>query len=291
MGHDTVADLQHHVERAIRGVRPRQPGQHARDLDATLQPSADFQEAPAGEAIHVLVQQAGEARELAQQDSHRPRGIIARRNDSGEAMHGLGQVLQRQPAVGREAVAYLAGAVDRAVQRADQGRRYRHPDIDTEGFEMIPYVDEQRHLGIGRLGQPRVIGAQHPHCVLGPFDVAAEPCQVLGGAAGQAARHGTVEGVLFAGQQRLAFHRPVADHPHIGRLAAALHGKSRRVERETDAGEAARHHRPAIGRARQVDAQARRARFEPAVDKNRRRGKRHRLLADESRAVLLDARR
>ena len=45
----------------------RQPGEGAGDLDAALQPAADFEEAPAGKAVHVLVQKAREAGELAQQ--------------------------------------------------------------------------------------------------------------------------------------------------------------------------------------------------------------------------------
>ncbi len=55
VGHDAVADLQHHVERTVRRILARQPGERAGDLDAALQPAADLEEAPAGEAVHVLV--------------------------------------------------------------------------------------------------------------------------------------------------------------------------------------------------------------------------------------------
>src|SRR5688572_2979466 len=54
MRHDAIADLEQHLERPIRRVLARQPGGDAGDLDAALEPAADLQEAPAGEAVHVL---------------------------------------------------------------------------------------------------------------------------------------------------------------------------------------------------------------------------------------------
>ena len=119
MGHDAIADLQHHVERAVRRLGVGQPGQRTGDLDAAFQPPADLEKTPAGETVHVLVQQAGEAGKLAQDDGHCPCRVIARRHRRRELVDGLRQVLERQPAIGREAVADLPGAIDGAVQRAD----------------------------------------------------------------------------------------------------------------------------------------------------------------------------
>ena len=80
--------------------------------------------------------------------------------------------------------------------------------------------------------------------------------------------------------------RPLlAHHPDVGGLAAALHGKRGGVAGQADAGEAARHHRPALAGAHQIDAQRRRPRLQPAIFIDRRGRQRHRFLADECGAV------
>ena len=48
-------------------------------------------------------------------------------------------------------------------------------------------MGEQRRLGVGGLGEAHVVGAQQPHRALGALDVAAEPVEVVGGAARQRA--------------------------------------------------------------------------------------------------------
>ena len=141
MGHDAVADLQHHVERSVRRIFARQPAERARDLDAALEPSSDFEKAPAGEAVHVLVQQAGKSGELAQDDGHGTGRVVARRDILGEFVEGLGKVAQRQPAVGGKAVADLPSAVDGAVERGDQAQRNGGFRVDAERFEIVAMSD------------------------------------------------------------------------------------------------------------------------------------------------------
>ena len=66
MGHDAVADLEQHVERAFGSGLAGAPGDDAGDLDAAFEAAADLEEAPTGEAVHVFVHEAREAGELAQ---------------------------------------------------------------------------------------------------------------------------------------------------------------------------------------------------------------------------------
>ena len=84
MGHDAVADLEQHFERAVGRILAGQPGDDAGDLDAALEAAADLEEAPAGEAVHVLVDEAGEAGELAQQHGHRAGRVVAGLDAGGE---------------------------------------------------------------------------------------------------------------------------------------------------------------------------------------------------------------
>ena len=84
VGHHAVADLEQHFERAVGRILARQPADDAGDLDAALEAAADLEEAPAGEAVHVLVDETGEARELAQQHGHRARRVVAGLDPRGE---------------------------------------------------------------------------------------------------------------------------------------------------------------------------------------------------------------
>ncbi len=204
MGHDAVADLQHHVERAVRRVLARQQAEHAGDVDAAFEPAADLEEAPAGEAVHVLVQQAGEAGELAQDDGHGAGRVVARRD-------------RRRRICGRSSTGRAAPASHRARSGRGSGRRCRRRCRRSRpGRAGSPLRRRCRTVrdsracrraaaGPGRRSRPaaRDRRAGCGPC-LGALDIAAEPDQVLGGAAGQAAREVAREAVALAGQQRLA---------------------------------------------------------------------------------------
>ena len=76
--HHAVADLDREVERAVGRVGVGEPGERAGHRDRALERAADRQEPPAGEAVHVLVHEAGEAGDLAQQHAHGAGGVVAR---------------------------------------------------------------------------------------------------------------------------------------------------------------------------------------------------------------------
>ena len=140
-----------------------------------------------------------------------------------EFVHGLRQVAQRQPAIRREAVADLAGAGNGAIEGRDQSGRDRRLGVDAERLEIVAHVGEQRQFRIGRLGKPGVIGAQDAGGAFRALDVAAEPDQVLGRAARQAARQAARETFALAGQQRLEGDRAPGSPPRRrrpGRRAA-----------------------------------------------------------------------
>ncbi len=108
MRHDAVADLEQHFERAVGCVGRGEPAGDTRHLDGTFDAAPQLEEAPACKAVHVFMHKAGEACELAQQHGHGTSGIVTDLQARGEAMGGLLQVIEREPAIGREAVADLA---------------------------------------------------------------------------------------------------------------------------------------------------------------------------------------
>ncbi len=79
VSHDAVADLQQHFQRPLGRIMVRQGRQNACHLDAALKPAADFEEAPAGKAIHVFMHETGEPGKLAQDDRHGTRRVVAGR--------------------------------------------------------------------------------------------------------------------------------------------------------------------------------------------------------------------
>ncbi len=77
MGHGAVGHLHREVEGALGRLRVGEVGQHGGCGHGPLQRPADGQEPPAHRVIHVLVNEAGEAIDLAEQNPHRPRGVVA----------------------------------------------------------------------------------------------------------------------------------------------------------------------------------------------------------------------
>lgn len=118
----------------------------------------------------------------------------------------------------------------------------------------------------------------------GAFDISAEPEQIVGCPARQAARHVAGEAALGR-QQRVALDRLVADDPDIGSRSARLHGDRRDIGAGADAGKTAGHDLPAICGAGGEDAQRHRPRHELAVHPGGRRRERDDLLADQFGAV------
>ncbi|EEF21770.1 conserved hypothetical protein, partial [Ricinus communis] len=113
-------------------------------MQAALDIAAERQKTPTGEAVHVFVHQTGKARELAQQDRHGMAGVVAGFDLFLESPRGLGEVVQCQPAVGREAVTDVAGGIDGAVDIAQQVFRHRFLCIDIDGREIGADGGEQR---------------------------------------------------------------------------------------------------------------------------------------------------
>jgi len=285
--HDAVADLDRKIERAVRRVRIGEPGQRAGHGDGPFERAADRQEPPAGEAVHVLVHQTGEAADLAQQHAHRAGGVVAGGDALGHAPGGLGKIVQRRPAIDREPVADVAGADDRRVEHADQRRRHRGLGVEADRLEILGEMRAERRGGVGGFGQPHVVGAQQPHRALSALDVAAEPVEVVAGAARQHAGPDPRVGRGGGRQHADRFDPALADHPDVGGGAAALHADGARLRGPADPGEAALHHLPAARRAGEEHAQAHRPRQQPAVDVGRRGREHHRLLADQPGAVGL----
>ena len=143
---------------------------------------------------------------------------------------------------------------------------------------------EDRQVGVGDLGQPRIVGAQDAHRGFAALDIAAEPDQVVGGAARQAARPDcgrasrppAAAAMTRSTGLALTTQTSAAWPPRCMAMAVVSSGRA-------DAGEAAGHDGPAVGGAGGIDAQGDRPRLEPAVDIDRRGRERHRLLADEAR--------
>ena len=170
-------------------------------------------------------------------------------------------------------------------EHGGERRRHRLLGVEAERVEVVGEIVGERRLGVGGLGEPHVVGADEPHGALGALDVAAEPVEVVAGAARQ---HAGAHAGIGAGRGRQhgdGLDAARADHPDVGGGAAVLHADRARLRRLADAGEAALHHLPAPGRAGEEDPQAHRPRQQAAVDEGRGRREHHRLLADEARAV------
>ena len=160
VGHDAVADFEQHVERAIGRLGTGHMAEKPRHVQPALDIAPERQEAPAGEAIHVLVHEAGKTRKLAQEDRHGVAGVVAVLHPLLETAGGLGEIGQRQPAVRGKAVANVAGRVDGAVDVAQQAFRYGFLGVYVDGGQIGGDVGEQRLVGIGGFGEAPMPGAQ-----------------------------------------------------------------------------------------------------------------------------------
>ena len=109
------------------------------------------------------------------------------------------------------------------------------------------HLEQRRHLTriVGRvlIGQTRHEAAQQPDDVFRALDVAAEPEEVLGHAAGKLGGGGLEPDRIRWAQERHRADRTVGEHPRILALAAALHRDDRHVLRARHARQAAGHHR------------------------------------------------
>ena len=274
-----------------------------RALDA----AAELEKAPAGELAHVLLRQAGERGDDAQRAVRR-----ARRSRSRTARPASGasivadQFGERAPGIGREAVAdhrcgRLRAPATRYGSEPSQSRgcsaaRATSAGL-TSGMSLGPALPgseqrddprDDRGRGLAGLGGAVDQRAHQPQRRLGALDVAADPEQIVGGAARQRAG-GALDGdALRRRQQRGLGHRPVRQHPGIGGAPALLQADGARVGVVGDAHEAARHDRPAVADARQKQPQDERPRLEPAVAPDRHGRQRHRLLRDEVDAAVGD---
>ena len=117
IGDLAVGEIEQQVEIVGRGVRRRERRGEAAGVDAALDPPAHVEEAPAGDAVHVLLRQAGQRREGLQ-------GLVG-------ALEGLGlrtaathprsssralEVEQQRPEVGRQALAHAGGGAPRLAR-------------------------------------------------------------------------------------------------------------------------------------------------------------------------------
>ncbi|MPL73748.1 hypothetical protein SDC9_19554 [bioreactor metagenome] len=292
VGDDAVGDLDRHVERALGRLGIGEGGQERGERIRPLKRAAEAEEAPAREAIHVLVHETGKAGDLAQKHRHRPRCVIAGLGRGGHPPRGLQHVVQRRPAIGREPVAHLARTAARRLEPVDQRRRHRFGEIVTIAGQELVEPQQARIIRVVGGGQAQVIGADQADRVLAALDVAAEPIEVVGGARGQDRGGGAVEIGRRARREGFLRHRPVRDHPDVGDRAAALHRQRRRIAGLSDPGIAALHEAPAARRARGKDADRHRPRLDPAavlgIDPDGCRRQRHRLLADEPLTLALE---
>ena len=95
-----------HPGRRVGAVKPKH---HQRAVGAFLR-AAQQQKAPTGKVIHVFMHQPRKAGNFAQQNRHGMRRIVAAPHPRGQPVGGLGQIVQRRPAIGRKAVADLDAA-------------------------------------------------------------------------------------------------------------------------------------------------------------------------------------
>ena len=141
----------------------------------------------------------------------------------------------------------------------------------------------QGGLGIHQAGAEAAGQAQRS---LRALKIAAEPEQVVGGAAGQVSQDPADLDLVLAGHERHALHRLVVDHPDVGGPRILTHGDGAHVQAFRRAAEAAGHHLPALGRPGRVDPQDEGGRLQLAIAQHGHGGEPHHLLADKvARAV------
>ena len=213
-------------------------------------------------------------------------GVVARLDRRLEFAGGLGEIVERQPAIGGEPVTDVAGGKQGAVDIGHQAVGHRLFRIDIEPGQIVGDILQQRHFGIGGFGKASMPGPQDAQRAFGPLDVTAKPEKIVGGPARQAAGHDADE-AFFRRQKRHLFDGFLADDPDVGGRATGLHGDGGGVGTGANARKAAGHHLPAVAGAGDIDAQAHRPRRQLAVDPGGRGGEGDDFLADEFRAVGL----
>ena len=242
MRHDAVGRLHGKVEAAVRRAGVGQFGQKRAQQIGPLHRLADRQEAPAHEAIHVVVDQPGKARDLAQKHGHGADHVVAGTHRLRHGGDGLVEIVERVPAVDREPVADMAGGRGRGLQHRLQTERETLVGIGIEPLEQAGRHLQQGRVGGRHVGEAGVIAAQDADGVFRPLHIAAHPVEIVGRPARQHARL-LADGAACpgVGQHALAAHRFAPDDPDIGGRTAALHGERGGIRRPPDAREAAGH--------------------------------------------------
>ena len=120
-----------------------------------------------------------------------------------------------------------------------------------QGFPLRSFC----RAGLAR--QARQNASKHPRQVLAALGVAAQPENVVGGAAGQIADYPATQFDRHIARplQTECIHRPVRKNPGILAASAALHRDDRRIDRRRNARQSARDHHPRVALRRQIYAQ------------------------------------
>ena len=130
-------------------------------------------------------------------------------------------------------------------------------------------------------------GACETHHEFGPLDIAAEPKQIVGGAAWQSAGRTTDAGRICSAQKARRLHRLIRDDPHIGGLAAALQRHRADILTLRHARKATGHDLPTRSGECGEDAQHERPRRQDALIEHGRRRRGERLLRDDIDTAML----
>ena len=288
IGHGAVADLQQgaHVLGFARIRRGHGLADQPGGMPGPLQAPAQIHEQPVGSARHILRRQAGQGGGAAHQCVQiktRRRGL-ERRLHIGQFLAD-GQGMNGAPGVQRNAVAHRPGgllhpqqqslqaaAVARAIDQKLQFVRQRFivgNFLDrriaglAEGDQKLAR-DFQRPRRLVR--DPRRHRAQDAHKALGALGIAAQPEQIVHGAAGRGLAIALdLHRPPAAGQQAEIVHRRGGDHPGILAGSPRLHGKGAGGIIRGDAGQPAGHHNPAGRCPGREDAQGDGPRSEHAI--------------------------
>ncbi len=115
----------------------RQGGKNRRYCHHPFQRPADAEKPPTGKPVHVFMNEPGKAVDLAQQNAHRPCGVIALGQLFSRPSRCSGKIVRSHPAVDGEPVADLAGAFDRSIQGLQQAFGDAIAYTDPDPFEMV----------------------------------------------------------------------------------------------------------------------------------------------------------
>ena len=294
-------DVEVFVAGFVIGELPRE----ARGVDGALDAAAHVEEAPAGGAIHVFLRQAGEACQFLQRQFGGADDAVVVVDLQGEALHHLGDDL---PGVGRKPLAQRASryaapiapatAPSRICPRLCSASATTFAGLVRVACEVAPQVTRSRWIRStegsavddplpgSRIGVAE--RADQPQRRLGALEIAAEPEQIVGGAARHHAGDAPDPHRVGGRQQRRSRDRLVGEHPDIRRPRAVAHRDGAGIGLFGDPAEAAGHDGPAVGRCGGEHPQHERARREPALLPHRRRRQPHQLLADIIDAAIGD---